>query len=426
MEETQSEKMAAVREKNRAAGAEITRAYARSDFGRQIMRREIVEGAQIKTGDQALILWETSVGDGVEEIVRVAAEIVRELGAKSIIMQLDEHIPLRRGTAPGAWSYLEKFAPAPAVVDAIRGADVVLDYTRNSRGAQKYNQVFYTLSMYYGKRICAHRAVEAPEVLSDDPQAPVASPEALSYPSDLLRAIGRRVNEILIVAAEARDTFKLTNPWGTDLRFTALPGDVSQPSGGIRRYPAANSFDFAGDDNNRIWNALAGFAMTQSCDGVWVARHSTLLGGLLSRPVAVKFKDGLIAGADGGEEAKKLLEIIADEPSGVHAILMGLNPKAAPFRRGEFMLDNNGAGVGTCHIALGGPGLFFRHGAWSTVGNKHFQLGNIPKISLWAGSRCVVQDGRLLALADPAIKKEAERFGDPEKLLSQFAWPEAV
>jgi hypothetical protein len=418
--------MVAAKEKTRAAGAEVTRAYARSSFGREIIRREIAEGAQIKAGDQVLVLWETLVSDGIDEIVRVAAEIVRELGAKSIVMQLDEHIPLRRGTAPGAWSYLEKFAPAPAVVSAIRGADVVLDYTRNSRGAQKYNQVFYTLSMYYGKRICAHRAVEAPEVLSADPESPVASPEALGYPSDLLRAIGRRVNETLIAAAEARETFKLTNPWGTELRFTALPGDVSQPFGGIRRYPAANGFDFAGDDNNRIWNALAGFAMTQTCDGVWVAKHSTLLGGILSQPVTVKLEDGLVVGAEGGAEAEKLMEIIADEPSGVHAILMGLNPKAAPFRNGQFMLDNNGAGIGTCHIALGGPGLFFRHGAWSTVGNKHFQLGNIPKISLWAGSCCVVEDGRLLALADPAIRKEAERFGDPEKLLRQFDWPEAI
>lgn len=418
--------MVAAKEKMRAAGAEVTRAYARSEFGRDVIRREIVEGAQIKAGDQALILWETLVADGIDEIVRVAAEIVRELGAKPAIMQLDEHIPLRRGTAPGAWSYLEKFQPAPAVVNAIRGADVVLDYTRNSRGAQKYNQVFYTLSMYYGKRICAHRAVEAPEVLSADPQSPIASPEALSYPSELLRAIGRRVNETLIAAAEARESFRLTNPWGTDLRFTALPGDVSQPFGGIRRYPCANAFDFAGDDNNRIWNALAGFAMTQSCEGVWVAKHSTLLGGVLSKPVAVKLKDGLVAGAEGGEEARKLLDIIADEPSGVHAILMGLNPKAAPFRNGEFMLDNNGAGVGACHIALGGPGLFYRHGVWGTVGNKHFQLGNIPKISLWAGSRCVVEEGRLLALADPVVRKEAERFGDPEKLLRQFDWPEAV
>ncbi|HEY3303376.1 MAG TPA: hypothetical protein VGL70_07560 [Candidatus Binatia bacterium] len=418
--------MVAAKEQSRARSAEVTRAYARSELGREIIRREIVEGAQIKTGDQALLLWETAVADGIDEIVRVAAEIVRELGAKPIIMRLEEHIPLRRGTAPGAWSYLEKFQPAPAVVNAIRGADVVLDYTRNSRGAQKYNQVFYTLSMYYGKRICAHCAVEAPEVLSDDPEAPFASPEALSYPSELLRAIGRRVSEILIAAAEARDTFKLTNPWGTDLRFTALPGDVSQPFGGIRRYPAANSFDFAGDDNNRIWNALAGFAMTQACDGVWMAKHSTLLGGVLGKPVAVKFKDGLIVGADGGEEAKKLLDIIADEPSGVHAILMGLNPKAAPFRNGEYMLDNNGAGVGACHIALGGPGLFYRHGAWGAVGNKHFQLGNIPKISLWAGSRCVVEEGRLLALADPVIRKEAGRFGDAEKLLRQFDWSEAV
>lgn len=73
--------MVAAKEKTRAAGAEVTRTYARSDFGREIIRREIVEGAQIQAGDQALSLWETLIADGIEEIVRVAAEIVRELGS---------------------------------------------------------------------------------------------------------------------------------------------------------------------------------------------------------------------------------------------------------------------------------------------------------------------------------------------------------
>ena len=62
----------------------------------------------------------------------------------------------------------------------MRAADVILDYTTNSRGAQKYNEAFHTLSSYYGKRLFAYRAVEAPEILSGDPDSPVASPDAVT------------------------------------------------------------------------------------------------------------------------------------------------------------------------------------------------------------------------------------------------------
>ena len=75
---------------------------------------------------------------------------------------------------------------------------------------------------------------------------------------------------------------------------------------------------------------------------------------------------------------------------------------------------------------MGGPGLFYRAGEWGGLGNKHFQLGNLPKISLRAGDRQVVADGRLLALGDPEIREAARRYGDPDELLRQFEWPEHI
>jgi hypothetical protein len=404
--------------------AAVIGAYAQSDLGRATLRRELVEGAQIEAGQQVLLLCETRPPGGNEAIVQTIAALVRELGAHVVLMRVDELIPVRPGSAPGAWSHVEAFRLPHAVHAAILAADVVLDYTVNSRGGQKYNVEFYTLGMYYGKRICAHRAVEAPEVLGTRAEAPIASPDALTFPSDLLRLICDRVNAILIAAAETRQQFRLTNPWGTDLRFTVLPGDVSQPGGGIRRYPEHGAFGFAGDDNRRLWDGLVGFGVTQTCVGEWVTKHCSLLGGPLSEPLTAVIRDGFLVDARGGPEAPRLLAAIADEPSGIHAILMGTNPKATPFRDGQFLLDNNGAGVGVSHVAFGGPGLFFRNGAWGPVGNKHFQLGDIPKISLWAGDALVVQDGRLLALADPVVRDAARAHGDPDALLEQFAWPD--
>jgi hypothetical protein len=68
--------------------------------------------------------------------------------------------------------------------------------------------------------------------------------------------------------------------------------------------------------------------------------------------------------------------------------------------------------------------LFYRNGAWGPVGNQHYQLGNIPRISLWAGDTHVVDDGRLLTLADPVVREAARQYGDPDALLRQFDWPE--
>ena len=175
-------------------------------------------------------------------------------------------------------------------------------------------------------------------------------------------------------------------------------------------------------DGPEVAGALGGFAVTQTCEGVCVTRHCSLLGGELSEPLAVRFKDGIIVGADGPE----LMPLLADELNGIHAILMGLSPKASPFRYGRYLLSNNGAGVGVCHIALGGPGLFFRKGEWGPVGNKHFQLGDLPKISLWAGAERVVDDGYLMALRDPQVREVARRYGDPDELLRQFDWPAEV
>lgn len=404
---------------------ELLRAFARSELGRDTLRRQIVEGAHAQAGQQALVLYDLNPAPGTEEVVRVVADLLRERGLHVSLMQVDQMIPVQAGTDTGAWAHLEKYKLPAAVWGAIRAADVIFDYGTNSRGGQKYNLDFYTLGMYDAKRISAHRPLEAMEVLGTDPENPIAQPDAMTYPSDLLRVISERVNEVLFRSAAAGQEWRLTNPWGTDLRFTTLPGDVV-PTGGIREYPADPPFHFAGDDNNRLYLGLAGCTTTQCCDGVWVARHSSLLGGLLPYPIRVTFTDGFVTGADGGPEADRLMGLLQDEASGIHAVLVGLNPKVAPFRDGRYMLVNNGAGAGVAHLGIGGPGLFYRAGAWGGLGNKHFQLGNLPKVSLWAGDTCIFKDGALQVLDDPRVRAAAEQYGDPDDLLRQFDWPEEV
>ena len=219
---------------------------------------------------------------------------------------------------------------------------MIFDYTASGRGSQKYNLDFYLLSHYYGKRIVGKRAVEAPEVLWSETGAEAVNEAALRYPSDLLRAIGDHVNQVLFDAAEAGDEFRLTNPWGTDLRFHALPGDICLPQGGVRQHPRESAF--YGDDCNRLYRALAGFAVTQRCSGVVVTMFCTLLGGALQERIRVSLRDGFIDGAKGGANADRLMSLVQDEPSGIHAILTGLHPKAAPFRGSKASISKPSAG----------------------------------------------------------------------------------
>jgi hypothetical protein len=399
---------------------EVVRAYLRTEMGRTALRRELVECAQVKRGQRALLLCDTQRLEGIDEVAELAAGLLRDLGVQVVVMQVDELIPVMSGAMAGSFAHVEKHKLPKIVFEAARAADIVFDYTTNSRGAQKFTLDFYTLSNYYGKPIVAGRTLEAPEVLGESASAPIHNLEALLYPSDLLRVIGDRVNEMLYDAAEAKKEFRLTNPWGADLRFTSLPGDISQPAGGIRKYPSEDVFRTA--ETNRLYRALAGFSVPQSFEGVWVTKYCTLVGGELSEPMRVTLKGGFIERAEGGPEADRLMKLMEDDKSGVHALLIGIHPKVAPFRNGRYMLGNNGAGMGVAHLALGGPGLFYRNGEWGPVGNKHFQLGNIPKISLSAGSRHVWKDGVLEFLSDPAMRQAARKFGDPDELLRSFDW----
>jgi hypothetical protein len=396
--------------------AESVSAYLATEVGRATLRRELVECGGVKSGQQVLILYDEQAPDGSDQLVRLAAEMLRELGAKVVLMQTDALLPLSRGGMPGSFARVEKHRIPRPVYDAILAADVTFDYTASGRGAQKYNVDFYTLGSYYGKRITGRRAVESPEVLSSEAGPLVPNAAALTFPSDLLRVIGARVAAVLQGAAAERRAFRLTNPWGTDLRYTCFPADITR--GSTRKHPSDDVFV----EGDRLYLAVAGPTIVQSCEGVWVTRFCTLLGGALAEPIRVTFEDGFLADVE-GPDAPLLLDQLVGERYGIHAILVGYNPKAAPFREGRYILGNDGAAMGTSHIGMGAPGLFFRSGAWGPVGSKHFQLGNIPKVSLWAGDEPVWVNGVLRMLDDPVVREAARQYGDPDEVLRPFAWP---
>lgn len=400
------------------------KAFLETGFGRAMLRREHVEGSQVQAGQHALLLADHEPSRNNEAELEALSELLRDLGLTVTVMRVDELIPPFPGSVAVCFQNVVKHHIPTLLFEAIRAADVTFLLTSTGRGAGRYNQDFYTLTTYYRKQVDGGRTLEAPEVLGtdDDPDTPDFA--AMQYPCDLLRAIADRMVEIFTQTAEARGEFHFTNPWGTDLRIQVLPGDVAMAGGGIRRYPNPDPPAFRGEDNGWLYRAVVGFNVPQVCEGVWVTEDVSLLGGELSEPLRVYFENAFIVGADGAD-GPRLMELLSDDPTAVHALLMGLNPKLSPFRRGTYMLRNHGVAAGTAHIGAGAPGLFYRAGAWGGIGNRHFELGNIPRISLTAGDVPVFEDGRLLVLDDPRIRETARAFGDPDELLRQFTWKEA-
>jgi hypothetical protein len=395
------------------------RAFLETEFGRAMLRRELEEGAQVKQGQHALLLGDPDPSGAHEAELNAVADTLRELGLTVSLMRVDTLVPPFPGAVPVCFMGVVKQRIPPVIYEAIRAADVTFNLTSTGRGAGRYTQDFFTLTTYYGKHVDGGRTVEGPEILGTDAEPDVPDFEALQYPSDLLRTIADKLVDILTATAEQQGEFRMTNPWGTDLRLAVLPGDIAMRGGGIRRYP--NTDRFRGEDNGWLYRAAVGVNVPQVCEGVWVTKDCSLLGGELREPMRVHLKDGFFVGADGADGAR-FMELLADDPTGVHALLMGINPKVAPFRRGRYIYRNHGIAAGTAHIGAGAPGLFYRAGAWGGLGNRHFELGNIPRISFRAGDTPIFEDGRLLILADPAVREAARQYGDPDELLRQFEW----
>lgn len=393
--------------------ARAVRAFLGSDLGRSTLRRYLVDCAQVVAGQEALLLHERGSEDGTSEAVAAMAQMLRDLGVHVVTLAVDSLMARQSGAMEGSYAFSERHQIPKPVFAAMQAADLTFDFTPDTGGSVKYNLDFYTLGTYHARGLHGARQYY---------QA-AANPERLRFPSEVLRILGARVSESLISAAEARAEFHLTSPWGTDLRFTSLPGDISLAGGDLQAFHSRGRF--RSPEPSRLFRILVGFSVTQSCEGVWVTKHVRRLGGLLSGPLRVTLKDSFVAGAEGGPEAQELLKILEEDNSGVHAILTGVHPKVAPFRDGHYVLNNEGIEMGVTHCSLGGPGLFYRNGEWGPVGDKHVPLGNIPRISLWAGSECVFDNGRPAALTDPDVRAAVSEYGDPDDLLEPFDWDQA-
>lgn len=401
----------AERDRRSQVDPSLVRAFLRTELGRSVVRRYLVECATVEPGMQALVLVERERLNGTDVLCDLFVDELRAMGALPVVQEVDALFPRRPGTLPMSFLEQDRLRFPRAVSAGIRAADLTIALTAGGLGHGRYNIDGYTLTMYDARKI-----YEAQDIY-----LAAENPDALSFPTDLLRVVADRFIARLVDAAERGAEFRLTNPWGTDVRFTVLPGDVGPFAGIVRPRPDEKWFNKLNHD--RLIRSIAGVGVTQTCEGTFVTTYCTALGGQLEPAVRAHLEDGFVVDAEGGPAAARLMEMVRKEPAGVHAILFGMNPRYVPFRGGRYVDRNAGAGTGQGHMALGGAGLFYRKGEWGTVGRNHLQLGDVPKVSLALGEEWVIKDGRLLVLDDPEVRKAAAAFGDPDELLRPFPWP---
>ena len=376
------------------------------------MRRYLVECVALPAGSEALILTDRQNLNSSDKLADLVTDELRALGVRPVSLRIDTLFPPREGNLATSFVEQDRLRFASTVTAAVRAADATFALNAGGLSHGRYNIEGYSLVMYDGLDI-----YEAADVLHA-----ADHPEAMEFPTDLLRTVADRFVERVRAAASEGREFRMTDPWGTDVRFTVLPGDV----GPVRRRhpPRPGRRSLQQDQPGPVPACRLGVRRDP------VLRRGLRLevlhrDGRTSRPAG----DGDLPGrvrrqGRGGRPGERLMELVHKEEAGVHAILFGLNPRYLPFRDGEYLYRNAGAGSGQAHISLGGAGLYYRNGEWGPVGRNHVQLGNLPKVTLAMGDELIIDAGRLTVLDDEVVREAAAAYGDPDDLLQQLPWPE--
>ncbi len=368
------------------------------------------EYAWVQEGEEVLIVYDEKTPTNVLKLVIKACE---EEKIKNLSLLKAPLAKGRKGAVEGAWVDA-KYRPVPKVVfDAAKAADTTISFSEVLKGLH-HNFYGHTLAYYYGKKLMAG------DRLITHLNSEAAPPR---FPRELLRQIFIKVRNKLWAATEAGKKLRVTHPWGTDLTYTASPGNVA-PVDMIPEYPPPKGYTcFDGHDFVR---AVTGTNPPDLADGVVVSRFCKDIGGMLKNPVKFTFIKGWCEKIEGKEEAKKIEEILADDKYNrrLQEVHIGLNPKVSTYTKEKKLTYEGTSGAGNMHMAIGREEADYADGEWIPSSSQHITIAYLPKINWWIGEEQIMEKGRLKLLdEDPEIIKLARKYGDPNKLLKQADWP---
>ncbi len=345
----------------------------------------VEDWVQVKPKENIVITSDDKTNPMVLEAV---SRLVRDKGAKVTLCKVEEP-PLAEGALEGSHVGERFIRVAEPFIEARKAADKVI----NLGGIPDHNPQTTTLDYEYrARRYSLSRGASKPEFLT--------TPGA-KFPRELLFRIAQRFLEIV----RKGTSFRLTHPLGTDLTFEGLPGNWGGPTAGI---PAS------GWGKYRLGRCTVGCNPPETANGVVVSPFCKDVGGILPGPMRLTFVDGWCEKVEGGKEAEAFRRLMGDDRNNrrIQEIMQGLNPKISAYNeKGELTYDGT-SGAGKVHMAIGREvGMF--------ASSQHLTLAYIPGISFYVEDKILVDKGRLKILEDPKIRKLAEKYGDPDELLSQ-------
>jgi len=223
------------------------------------------------------------------------------------------------------------------------------------------------------------------------------------YPIEIARTIMRKS------AGCVKDAeFHLTEATGTDLR------------GRLKAWPGGKGFSGSGDLRGGAWTffPFGNVAMYPEAplDGRIVFETWEGTAGILKEPVELIIKDQRVVECSGGEEARWFNDMMKRYPNAdfcceitwgicpVVSIREGLKQRAC-----DSLLYRH---AGIYHI---GFGMWPCEGIWSDF---HWDGGGLKPTLVHAGET-IIDEGRLLILDDPEIRKVAAKYGDPDRVLAE-------
>ncbi len=371
------------------------------------VRLFVDDHCKISPNEEVLLLSDTSV-DPV--VIEAYAEAARSLDGRvtTMVMPYEE---IRLNTVEDRYPL--------SVKQALYGADVVLLVALGII-AHYHPTVrpFITAMIEYGTRV-----VFAPG------DAMIMTSEFPRFPFELVKAIGAWV-----FARWARSkTIRITDRRGTDFRCGIVPRAMGGgPAAGVR-VRGANE---PGVPGTFVTPAAAQGPLHTLPKAEGIAYFDEIeYPGFLSQPLRWEFghqpgdeRLSWVEAIVGGVEADRLNELIGRlKHMGYPAanlfseIMWGLSPKM-PFRTNPlYGLGFHGMAMtrraGVVHFGIGSPPSRAA-GNLAEAAPIHTH-GHMFAPTVYFDGESIITDGHLVTLDDPEIRRLAERFGDPNELLTE-------
>ncbi len=350
--------------------------------------RNLVAYGGVKKGDEVLIFVDRPNDDPL--LIKAMEIVIEEIGATPVVVKAKEW-PMKYGVPPNILNH------------ALLGANVIIGQTESLNPKSDYMQT-------------ALKERGAKYVINQILRADLMASEYATYPNELLFAIGVEVYKRVIQGKRLR----VTSPKGTDMSMGIHPRRI----GGFnpRRMDLKNYCLKRWGDKEPYPQACFGIHPEDPANGVAYIDliHPGLYPPVMfpQEPLKITVENHWATCIEGGQSEwlKEILKTKGDEyATWLGECMWGIHPKAEPFgwptEASDVWRLPLHSRPDLLHFALGRA---IGGGPWSKI-HADFYLRN-PTV--YIDGEKLIDNGHLLVLEDPEIRKIASKYGEPDQILA--------